>query len=186
MNTEPKKVSIIMWAIAGGVIATLSMGFYQAITLHASGELMSVGLGTLALEKMRLHYFAAWGVAIGCVIGIIEKIAISVLRWYRHRPRSTEPIVTGESVDSQLRAIRTRKAQRYLDDKHADQHPSVENTITALNGTLTYKVLAYRVLSEQEAMQVVAQQLKSGQLIEPAPGGVAVVATEIGKPGDRG
>lgn len=60
--------------------------------------------------------------------------------------------------------------------------PDVEHVVTARNGSLTYRVFAWRHLSEPEAQEVVADALRAGRVKEPPPGGEATVYSDIGKP----
>lgn len=57
---------------------------------------------------------------------------------------------------------------------------AVETIVTAQRGALTYRVYAYRPLSQEEAQQEVARALMAGTLAEPPPGGMATLVTEIG------
>lgn len=60
--------------------------------------------------------------------------------------------------------------------------PDIENVITAQDGRFTYRVMAYRHLSEEERISAVWKALQAGVLKEPPPGGTATLLTEIGKP----
>jgi hypothetical protein len=57
----------------------------------------------------------------------------------------------------------------------------VENFVTAKNGQLTFRVLAYRRMDEEELRKVVFEALKAGKLKEPEPGGTATLVTDIGE-----
>ncbi|MFT5448333.1 MAG: hypothetical protein ACI9DC_003517, partial [Gammaproteobacteria bacterium] len=52
---------------------------------------------------------------------------------------------------------------------------------TARRGTFTYRVLAYRHLSDEERIRVVQEALRLGHVQEPPPGGTSTVMTSIGK-----
>jgi hypothetical protein len=57
----------------------------------------------------------------------------------------------------------------------------VESFVTAKNGQLTYRVIAYRKIENGELQRVVWGALQSGKLKEPEPGGVATLVTSIGR-----
>ena len=55
----------------------------------------------------------------------------------------------------------------------------LETMITAKKGALTYRVLAYRQLTEEECKRVVMDALQRGEIEEPPPGGTATIITDI-------
>ena len=55
----------------------------------------------------------------------------------------------------------------------------LETVITAKKGALTYRVLAYRQLTEEECKRVVVNALQTGEIEEPPPGGTATIVTDI-------
>jgi hypothetical protein len=57
----------------------------------------------------------------------------------------------------------------------------VENLITAKGGQFTYRVMAYRKMEKGEVERAVLEALKSGDLKEPEPGGIATLVTDIGR-----
>ena len=58
--------------------------------------------------------------------------------------------------------------------------PSVETVITAKDGLLTYRVLAYRALTSEECKKVVWRALQVDYIKEPEPGGEVILVTQIG------
>ena len=85
-------------------------------------------------------------------------------------------------ADSYLSSLGDRSLDNVLVTPHGDDDaPDVENLITARGGKFTYRVLAYRHLSERERMEVVREALRLGHVSEPEPGGTATVMTAIGK-----
>jgi hypothetical protein len=59
--------------------------------------------------------------------------------------------------------------------------PGVEHVITARDGRLTYRVLAFRHRTQEECAQAVHEALRLGHVREPAPGGSTTVLTSIGR-----
>jgi hypothetical protein len=87
-----------------------------------------------------------------------------------------------QGVDNYLASFGERTLDHVLVTLHRDEEaPDVENIITARDGMFTYRVLAYRHLSEQERMDVMHEALQLAHVSEPEPGGTATVMTAIGK-----
>ena len=63
----------------------------------------------------------------------------------------------------------------------AKEPAPVENMITAKGGQLTYRVIAYRRMEKGELERAVLEALKSGELKEPEPGGMATLVMDIGR-----
>ena len=65
--------------------------------------------------------------------------------------------------------------------EEVEEAEAVENIITAKDGSFTYRVIAYRKLSDIELQELVWSALQSGRLQEPRPGEVATLITTLGK-----
>ena len=61
-----------------------------------------------------------------------------------------------------------------------DPLPGFVNVITAKGGTLKFRVLSYRPMSDDEVMTAVWDALEEGRLSEPSPNEVATLVTRIG------
>ena len=186
----------LLWcALAGALIALIFVGGYRLWALLGTGQSpVAMDPVLLALDRLRLHLLAAWGAVAGIAFGVLERL------WRMARIRITAmlhppaPAPQRSDADAILSAERKARANRYLSTLErrrldfavvtpdgAGEGPKVENVITARNGTFTYRVLAYRHLSENERMQVVADGLELGLVEEPEPGGTTTVMTSIGK-----
>ena len=182
-------------ALSGALLAVLGRAAYSSYKLLRAGEALdSVPPLTMALELMQLDLMAAYGAAAGVSLSLLSRIlslAVSAVR----RLFARAPTVTEQAdADSLIRAERAQLADSYLSSlgertldhvlvapQSDDEAPDVENLITARGGKFTYRVLAYRHLSEKERVEVVREALRLGHVHEPEAGGTATVLTAIGK-----
>jgi hypothetical protein len=186
---------VLGWSFIGAVVAVVGAGVLFGYRLHAAGEpLDSVPPLVLAFEVMQLHRMAAYGAGAGLALGLLERLVLLARLQLRRRRRRGAPAEETAGPDALIRAERARQAEAYLagresrtlddiavgEETHGDA-PDVENIITARGGDMTYRILAYRHLTEEERMQVVWEALRNGNLSEPGPGGTATLLTSIGR-----
>jgi len=189
-------VKQLFWsALSGTLLAVIGGAAYHSYKILRAGyALDSLPPLTMALDFMHLHLLAAYGAGAGVslsVLGLLLRLVVrSVRRLFARAPTAVEQ----SDPDSLIRAERAQLADSYLSslgDRSLDNvlvtpqgdedAPDVENLITARGGKLTYRVLAYRHLSERERMDVVREALRLGHVSEPEPGGTTTVMTAIGK-----
>lgn len=180
-------VNLFGWVLAGALLAIAGrFGYTTFVIINQGGTLAGAPVIPLLLEVMELHRYAGYGALGGFGFGLIERF------WWFLRNRvggkKPQPLHDPlEDTDTLIRTIRSKRADEYLHAR-AQTHPPIgeqleppiENIITAREGTLTYRVMAYRALSQQEMMGLVRQGLDDGSIREPATGGVTSVITTLG------
>lgn len=184
---------LFWWTVAIAFIAVLGRALWAGYALTSAGESLSaIPLSVLTLDVMRLHEWAAWGAAAGLVAGLLAQTPrLMRIALRRFRRREDAPMTEVRTPDAIIKAERARIADTWLnendkrnlryvaiDGKHK---PTVENRITARDGRFTYRVMAYRHLTEEERRFVVLDALERGLLQEPEPGGTATLLTSIGQ-----
>jgi len=184
---------LFWWTIALALIAVLGRALWVGYALISAGEsLSSIPLSVLTADLDNLQKWAALGAAAGLVIGLLAqtpRLLRLVIR--RLRRRADAPASEVRTPDAIIKAERARIADAWLnendkrelryvaiDGKH---EPTVENRITAREGRFTYRVMAFRTLTEAESRYVVLDALERGLLEEPEPGGTATLLTSIGQ-----
>jgi hypothetical protein len=189
-------VKQLFWsALSGTLLAVLGGAAYRSYgILRAGYALDSVPPLTMALDVMHLDLLAAYGAVAGVSLSILIRLLRLVVRTARRLFARAPAVVERSDPDSIIRAERAQLADSYLSSlgdrsldnvlvtpQGDDDVPDVENLITARGGKFTYRVLAYRHLSERERMDVVREALRLGHVSEPESGGTATVMTAIGK-----
>ncbi len=187
-KTMARNASVIGWSLAGALITTLAAAAWRAYIIVQGGHsLTAVPPFDMAFRVMELHKFALYGAIGGGLIGLIEKSYRSLRHRRRERvvPAYENPM---DATDTKIKLMRAQRANEYLQARKAGEAaadqglaPPVENVITAREGLLTYRVMAYRQLSERELMETVRTALENGEIEEPAPGGSVTLLTSIGK-----
>jgi len=183
------------WALSLAMIAVLGRAAWAAYAIVAAGEsLAGVPIPVLAFDVMHLHVAAAWGAGAGAIVGLLARLP----RWLRiglrllgRRDATPDDDTTPDAI---IRAERARTAEAWLagrNDRDLDyvgigeetdeDAPTVENVITARGGRFTYRVMAYRHLTEQERKELVLDALERGLIQEPEPGGTTTLVTSIGR-----
>jgi len=143
---------------------------------------------------MRLHEAAAWGAAAGAVVGLLARLPRWVRIGWRRMKRRKIVVEEDATPDALIRAERARTAEAWLagrEDRDLDyvgigeqddpDAPTVENVITARGGRFTYRVMAYRHLTDEERRELVLDALDRGLIAEPEPGGTATLLTSVGR-----
>ena len=188
--------SLFWWMLLGAVLGTVAGAIYFGYQIEQDGiKLTSIPLNTLLTEVGPLVLVrAVWGLGIGFAIGLLTHL-FSGLKYLLSRLfRRSSSAEETESPDGVLRAARERQADEYLAGRESttldtvgfgeegdEGAPDIENIITAREGLYTYRILAYRHLSDHERISVVKEALQNGNLKEPEPGGTATVLTNIGR-----
>jgi len=186
----------LFWsALSGALLATLGGAVYHGYQIVRAGyALDAVPPLAMVLEVMQLHVLAGYGAGVGVALVFLSRIwrigKRQILAVFRRAPSSVDQ----SDPDLLIRAERSQLADTYLSSLgkrtldhvlvtpyNDEEAPDVENLITARDGMFTYRVLAYRHLSEKERMEVVREALRLGHVHEPEPGGTATVMTAIGK-----
>ena len=179
-------VSLFGWVLAGAVLTVLARaGYITFVVITQGGTLSGALVFPLLFEVMKLHHFAGYGALGGLGVGSVEQIFWFLRNRERKRPqRIHDPL---DDTDTKIRAMRTKRAEEYLEarettDLPTGQHlePPVENIITARDGELTYRVMAYRQLTLEEMMELVRAGLDDGSIQEPPAGGATTVVTTVG------
>lgn len=186
----------LFWSVLSGVLlAAIGGAVYRGYEIIQAGyALDSVPPLKMMFDVMRLHVMAAYGAAAGVAFALLGPVFGVSKRWLASLFRRAPPIIDQPDPDSLIRAERAQLADNYLSSlgersldhvlvtpHDEEEAPGVENLITARGGTFTYRVLAYRHLSEEERMRVVQEALRLGHVQEPPPGGTSTVMTSIGK-----
>lgn len=186
----------LFWsAVAGALLVVIgAVAYHSYQILRAGYSLDVVPPLTMVLEVMELHLKAAYGAGAGVALVLLGRILSvikrAVLALFQRQPATAEQsdpdrLIRAERAqlaDAYLSSLEERTLDHVLVTPHDDEGgPDVENIITARGGTFTYRVLAYRHLSEQERMDVVQEALRLGHVSEPEPGGTVTVLTSIGK-----
>ena len=180
-------VSLFGWIIAGALLTAFAAACYFTYVIIRQGATLSgASVFPLLFGVMKLHVYAGYGALGGLRIALIERFV-----WFlRNRERPDKPQRLHDSLedtDSKIRSMRAKRAEEYLEARHTTDlptgeqlEPPVENIITARNGELTYRVMAYRQLAKEEIMQLVRKGLDDGSIEEPSTGGTTTVITTIG------
>ena len=186
----------LFWSVLSGVLlAVIGGAVYRGYEIIQAGyALDSVPPLKMMFDVMRLHVMAAYGAAAGVAFAVLGPLFGFCKRSIASLCRRAPTVVEQPDPDSLIRAERAQVADTYLSTlgersldhvlvtPHDDEEaPSIENMITARGGTFTYRVLAYRHMSEEERMRVVQEALRLGHVQEPPPGGTATVMTSVGK-----
>lgn len=186
----------LCWSVLSGVLLTVIGGaVYRGYEIAQAGyALDSVPPLKMIFDVMQLHEMAAYGAAAGVVFAVLGPLFDFCKRSISSLFRRAPPVVDQPDPDSIIRAERAQLADSYLSSlgersldhvlvtPHDDEEaPGVENMITARGGTFSYRVLAYRHLSEEERIRVVQEALRLGHVQEPPSGGTSTVMTSIGK-----
>lgn len=186
----------LLWAaLAGALLAAIAgAGYHGYMILDAGFRLDSVPPLRMVMEVMQLHHLAAYGAVTGIGLALLGRVWRVIKRLILARFNSAPVAAQQADPDSMIRAERSQLADSYLSTlgertldhvlvtPHGDEErPDIENIITARGGTFTYRVLAFRHLSEKERMAVVQEALRLGHVQEPEPGGISTVMTSIGK-----
>ena len=186
----------LFWSVLAGVLlAVIGGAVYQGYTIIQAGYALDAAPPLkMIFDVMQLHVTAAWGAAAGVVFALLGPVLGVCKRAIGALFRRAPQVVDQPDPDAIIRAERVHRAvdnyatcgDRSLDHvlvtPHEDEEaPSIENMITARGETFTYRVLAYRHLSEEERMRVVQEALRLGHVQEPPPGGTSTVMTSIGK-----
>jgi hypothetical protein len=179
--------SVIGWALVVALVWVCAVALYRSIIIVKGGHsLGSVPLFALVTDVMNLHWHAVYGFLAGGLVGALEWLLVSIRD--RLRRRRSERTHSGDldDVDLKLKLARASRATSYLEARAAGRRaaslggePPIENVVTARNGTITYRVLAYRPLSPSETREVVRDALRSGRVREPEPGGMRTIITDI-------
>lgn len=178
-----RKPNVFLWTLFGASFSAFAVGTYKSsILLKAGYALTTLPPLEMALEVMGLHRYAMYGAIAGFIIGMLEKwMYASAHRKSRLDAHpNPAPTFADDGPDEVIRKIREQRAEQYMATRKADE-PTVENIITARGGLVTYKILAYRFLTDQEMKTVVATALQANEIEEPAPGREAVLMSDIGK-----
>ncbi len=188
--------SLFWWMLLGVVLGAVGGAIFYGYGIVQDGhKLTSIPLDTLlnkygpALLTLSVLGLGA-GLGFGLLIHLFSGLKSLVGRLFRR----SSPVVETEDPDVALRAARERQADEYLAGRESttldsvwfgeegdEGAPDIENIITAREGLFTYRILAYRHLSDHERVSVVKEALKNGNLKEPEPGGTATVLTNIGR-----
>ena len=186
----------LFWsAVAGALLAVLGGAAYHSYRILSAGyALDAVPPLVMARDVMQLHLLAAYGAAVGVALALLGRIWRSVKARVMGMFQSTPAVAEQPDPDRIIRAERAQLADSYLSSlaertldhvlvtpQGEEDAPDVENLITARGGRFTYRVLAYRHLTEKERMDVVSEALRLGHVREPEPGGTATVLTSIGR-----
>lgn len=186
----------LFWSVLSGVLlAVIGGAVYRGYEIVQAGyALDSVPPLKMMFDVMRLHAIAAYGAAAGVAFAVLGPLLGFCQRSIASLFRRAPPAVEQADPDSIIRSERAQVADSYLSSlgersldhvlvtPHDDEEaPSIENMITARRGTFTYRVLAYRHLSDEERIRVVQEALRLGHVQEPPPGGTSTVMTSIGK-----
>ncbi len=184
---------LLGWVIAGALIGTLGAAVWHGIQIVRAGyALDAIPALTMAFEVMKLHLAAAIGALVGLSLGLLGRLRRRLSLRLRGLFSSGPEVAERVDTDALLQADKHRRADDYLstlqgraldfaivDD--AEDPPTVENVITAMDGRFTYRVMAYRHLSIDERAAVVRHALDHGLVREPEPGGTATVTTSVGR-----
>ena len=184
---KTQAVSFFGWALAGAFLTMFgAFGYSTFLIVKQGGTLSGAPVFPLLFEVMRLHVFAGYGAVGGLALALLERCLYFLRqKTWRRKPKLVhDPL---EDTDTKIRSMRAKRAEEYLEARHTTDlptgealEPPVENIITAHDGELTYRVMAYRQLSLEEMMAVVRKGLEDGSIEEPSPGGATTVITTIG------
>ena len=181
-------VSLCGWILAGALLsAGTAAGYFTFVIIKQGGTLAGAPLFGLFFTVMKLPIYAGYGARGGLCVGLIERFFWFLRRhewWKNPQPHYVLP----EHADTNIRLMQTQQADAYLKvddstDSPRGEHrlePPVENIITARDGKLTYRVMAYRRLEREELMQLVRAGLDNGSIEEPDAGCVTTIITTIG------
>ncbi len=122
-------------------------------------------------------------------IGLIAYFLPTIIAAARNHHRSTAILVLNLFlgwtiigwVISLVWALKATDGGRIKHTEFIEEPEPVENLITAKNGQLTYRVMAYRRMEDGELQRTVWDALQSGRLREPELGGRATLFTDIGR-----
>jgi hypothetical protein len=188
--------SLFWWMLLGLELGAVGGAIYFGYLIVQDGiKLSSIPFNTLLTEVGPLVLVRAlWGLGIGFAFGLLTHLFSGLKSLLSRLLRRSSPTEEIESPDGVLRAVRERQADEYLAGRESttldsvgfgeegdEGAPDIENIITAREGLYTYRILAYRHLSDHERVSVVKEALKNGNLKEPEPGGTATVMTNIGR-----
>lgn len=184
---------VFWWVFAAVVIAILGRATWVAyVVVRADLSLSLVPWPVILLDVMKLHETAGVAAAVGLAIGLLEPIPRLIRVLFRRFRRVEKPVVHYEQTpDAMIKTDRVRTADAWI-KKNAkrdfsyvaidgEEEPSVENVIMARGGRFRYRVMAYRLLTEDERKKLVYDALQHGLLEEPEPGGTATLLTSIGR-----
>ena len=180
-------VSLFGWALSGAFLTMfVAFGYFTFVIVKQGGTLSGAPVFPLLFEVMKLHLFAGYGALGGLVMALLERF----FYFLRHRTWRKKPKLLhdpSEDTDTKIRLMRAKRAEEYLEAHHRTDlpagealEPPVENIITARDGELTYRVMAYRKLTLEEMMELVRKGLDDGSIQEPSAGGATTVITTIG------
>ncbi len=170
--------------LLGAVVAMLGRIIYGLYKIQmAELSTTDVPLDVLAIQVFQVHHYAAYGAIVVLIWWLGERIFWVIFRGTRKffaalfdkRPETSKSVY----VDEKLKMTQRATADAYLEnakktskpENNTTSEPLFENRIAAKDGTLNYKVMAYRQLTADEMRKIIWAALNDGSIVEPAPGG---------------
>ena len=188
--------SLFWWMLLGAILGIVGGAIFFGYEIVQDGhKLSSVPFDTLLTHVgPPLLILALWGLGFGFALGLLTHLFCGLKSLLSRLFQRSTTVEETQSADLVLRAARERQADEYLAGRDSttldtvgfgeegdEGAPDIENIITAREGLYTYRILAYRHLSDHERVSVVKEALENGNLKEPQPGGTATVLTNIGR-----
>lgn len=177
--------TVLWWLFLGALAGAVCGATWRLYTLIAAGYSPDrFGASTLLFHVLRIQEWAVVGALLAIAVALGERLVRLAVRvcgdLFRREQLVVQPVVDPTSAVRQELAAR---ADAWLEQHREDDRPSHEHVITARDGTLTYRVWAWRALGTEELREVVWQALQEGRLAEPEPGGTVELVTDLGRDG---